>query len=115
VEKRLRLSVFAAAVAAVVVASLVPTDAAPSAAAEAHAASSLLWHVLTYAALTLVGLYAVERRWLVVVTVFTVGAATEGAQAFVVYRTASLVDVGANSVGIIAAVVVAYVFGRLNM
>lgn len=113
-EKRLRLSVFAAAVAAVVVASLVPTDAAPSA-AEAHAASSLLWHVLTYAALTLVGLYAVERRWLVVVTVFTVGAATEGAQAFVVYRTASLVDVGANSVGIIAAVVVAYVFGRLNM
>lgn len=113
-EKRNRFGVFVAAVAAVVVASLVPTEAAPSAAAEAHAASDLLWHAATYAALTFVGLYAVERerRLVVAGVVFCVGAGVEGAQAFVPYRTASLLDVAANSVGVVSAVVVAYVFER---
>lgn len=116
-EKRVRWSVFAVAAGAVVVASLIPVGTAPEAAADAHASSDLLWHAVTYAAVTAVGLYAAGRdRWLTVaVGVFALGAGVEAAQAFVPYRTASAADAAANGVGIVAAVVVAYAVEWLNM
>jgi VanZ family protein len=65
---------------------------------------------VAYFVLTLVGFYATEtEKHKVAVVVFALGAFVELTQAFVPYRTASLADVAANGVGVVGAVVVAFV------
>jgi VanZ family protein len=106
---RKRGFLFAVCAAAVVVASFVPTGTAPEPVRGAHAASDAVWHAATYAALAGVGFYAFGRdRWLVVaVGVVLLGASVEAGQTLVAYRTATVADAVANSVGVAVALVIA--------
>jgi len=107
VKKRRILFVFA--VAAVVVASLIADPYVPTADFVPGVASDKVWHAVGYFVLTLVALYVFDdkRPLFVAVGVVLLGAGVELAQAFVPYRTASLLDMTANTVGVVVAVAVA--------
>ncbi|MDZ7689537.1 MAG: VanZ family protein [Halobacteriales archaeon] len=103
-----RRILFAVAVVAVVAASLVSDPYLPTADFVPGVASDKVWHAVGYFCLTLVALYVFDQRPLVVaVGVVLLGAGVELAQSFVPYRTASLLDMAANTVGVVFAVAVA--------
>ena len=105
-RERVGWVVVVAAALGVVVASLV----SPSVLSIPVTVSDKLYHAVAYFVLALVGFYATEtEKYKIAVVVFALGACVELTQAFVPYRTASFADVAANSVGVVGAVVVAFV------
>jgi len=94
-----------AAALGVLAASLV----SPSVLSMPVAVSDKLYHAVAYFVLAIIGFYATEtENYKVAVVVFALGTCVELAQSLVPHRTASLADVAANGVGIVAAVVVAF-------
>ena len=106
-DTRVRWLLVVVVVVGVVGGSLARPSAAPAFVWEAP---GWLRHAGAYFVVALLAFYATEERWhpTVAVGVIALGAGVELAQAFVPYRTASLVDVAANAAGVFAAVAVVW-------
>jgi VanZ family protein len=100
-RKKLGWLVVGSAALGVVAASLV----SPSVLSMPVAVSDKLYHAVAYFVLTLVALYIFddEQPLFVAVGVVVLGAGVEVVQGFVPYRTASLLDAGANAFGVAVA------------
>ena len=106
VMEREKVAAVAVVLAVVVVGSLVSPLRLPT---PGLAGWDKLQHAVAYFVLALVSFYAAEtENYKIAVVVFALGTCVELAQAFVPYRTASLLDAAANGFGVAVALCVAW-------
>lgn len=101
-----KIAAFAIVLAMVVVGSLVSPSSMPT---PGFAGWDKIQHAAAYFVLAVVSFYATEtENYKVAVVVFALGTCVELAQAFVPYRTASLLDAAANGFGVAVALCVVW-------